>query len=637
MLGQTYSVQRCETDAGSAAARPLSCVSPESAMKFRFLPLLISMLAVGVAAVAYASVPTTAVTQGHLASQAGGAVSDGTYNMTFAIYAGEAGGLPVWTEGPASVDVKTGIFIWNLGSKVPLVPANLSLPAAWVGVQIGSDPELPRQPLASVLYAQRAAVAEAVDCSGCIKAAALDAGVLQPFAKTTDLAAYAKTTDLAPYAKTADLAPYAKTADLAPYAKSTDLAPYAKSAALADYAKAADLVGFASKGDLGDYVKAASLAPVAGTGSYNDLLDKPVLAKVATTGKYTDLSGLPVLAQLGKTCGTGLVVKGLAVDGSLVCGTLSEKDMPPDGIDEVSNGLIYNQFVDTKAGTTDVVIKDGLTAGVTDTLTFPDIGVAQKVSITATVANSDMSKVRIELYGPGTANPYILYDGGKTGTTMTATFNDTTAIVAGDINKEWVGKNIAGPWSLTVKDLAAGGGSGGVDGKFNWAVNIQTLSSKKVEVKGDLIVDGNIVNSGPFKTNYATATVTGPHTANSGGGWALLDANLKATLTKVQASSVIKIHVMMGALETNNAWGWGGVEVRMDGAVITNPWGCGSEYYGNSDQVRADTISCIATAVPAGAHTFTVWWNHVILEDVGQYASDGRQSAHATLWVEEVY
>ncbi|MBI5607366.1 MAG: hypothetical protein HY902_00635, partial [Deltaproteobacteria bacterium] len=485
-----------------------------------------------------------------------------------------------------------------------------------------------------------------LECSGCITAAMLDGGVLQPFAKTSDLAAYAKTADLSvyakaadlgAYAKAADLGAYAKAADLAAYAKAADLGAYAKSADLAAYAKAADLVGLASKGDLSDYVKAASLAPVAGTGSYNDLADKPQLAKVASTGKFTDLTDMPVLAQVGKSCGTGLVVKGLAADGSLVCGILSEKDMPADGIDEVSNGLIFNQFVDSKAGTADVAIKDGLTAGVTDTLTFPDIGLAQKVWVAMTVNNSDVSKVRIELYGPGTSTPYVLYDGAKTGTVLTAKFNNDLPIVSGDINKDWVGKNIAGPWSVTVKDLAAGGGSGGLDGKFNWSINIQTLSNKKVQVKGDLIVDGTINGSTiPHKLNYATATVTGPHTGNSGGGWAQLDTNLKATLNKQQAGSVLKIQVMTGALETHSSWGWGGLEVRMDGATIQTPWGCGSEYYGYSDQVRADTLSCIATNVPAGSHTFTVWWNHMILEDVGQYASDGRQTAHATLWIEEV-
>ena len=138
------------------------------------------------------------------------------------------------------------------------------------------------------------------------------------------------------------------------------------------------------------------------------------------------------------------------------------------------------------------------------------------------------------------------------------------------------------------------------------------------------------------KLNYVQATVTGPHTGNANGGWAQLDTNLTATLDKQQDVSALRIQVMMGALEANHSWGWGGIEVRMDGATIKTPWGCGSEYYGYSDQVRADTVTCLATNVPKGKHVFTVWWNHLILEDVGQFASDGRQSAHATLYIEEL-
>ncbi|MBI5607253.1 MAG: hypothetical protein HY902_00040 [Deltaproteobacteria bacterium] len=112
------------------------------------------------------------------------------------------------------------------------------------------------------------------------------------------------------------------------------------------------------------------------------------------------------------------------------------------------------------------------------------------------IANSDLTGVKVELYAPGVSSPYILYDGGKTGTALTAAFNDTTAIVSGDLNKDWLGKNIKGMWSITVKDIKAGGGSGGFDGKFNWAVNIQTLSSKKVQVKGNLFIDGKIYGTG---------------------------------------------------------------------------------------------------------------------------------------------
>jgi hypothetical protein len=301
---------------------------------------------------------------------------------------------------------------------------------------------------------------------------------------------------LQPYAKSADLAPFAKTADLSAYAKISDLAAYAKSAELSSYAKTSDLA---------DYVKASSLAKVAGTGSYADLLNKPTLATVAASGSYADLTNKPVMAKLGDACGTNLVMKGIKADGTYECVTAG---IAPDMINEISNDLIWNQFVDGVNGTKDVQIKDGFAAGVTDTLTFPDIGVAQKIWIDFNAGNSDISKLQVELFGPGMSTPYILYKGTKTGTSLIAKYNDTDALATGDMNKDWLGKNIKGNWSITVKDTAAitvppGTPAFVYDGKFNWSVNIQTLSSKKIQVKGNLIVDG-------------ATTATGPLTASAG-------------------------------------------------------------------------------------------------------------------------
>lgn len=428
-------------------------------MKRSYLVGLMTALAVVAVlplSAATAAVPSQSAIEGVLSSAGAGPAADGTYALTLAIYAAETGGTAIWTEGPVSVVVKGGQFSHLLGSKTPLIPANLALQNAWLGLQVGGDPELPRRPLGATLYALRAAVSESLECSGCVKAGALDAAVLQPFAKTSDLA------------------PFAKSADLAAYAKAADLAAYAKSA------------------DLSEFVKASALAKVAGTGEYADLKNAPPLAKVATSGDYADLKGAPGVPQTGKPCGTGLWSKGFAADGSLLCDKLGEKDMPADGLDEVSNGLISNQFVDAQAGTKDVAIPDGLGAGVTDSLTFPNIGLAQKVWITMKIDNSDLSGVNVELFAPGESEPYVLYAGGAKGTTLTAAFNDTTPLVKGDLNKSWLNKNIAGPWSITVKDVKPGGGSAGFDGKFNWSINIQTLSSKKVQVNGDLILGGGL-------------------------------------------------------------------------------------------------------------------------------------------------
>jgi hypothetical protein len=204
------------------------------------------------------------------------------------------------------------------------------------------------------------------------------------------------------------------------------------------------------------------------------------------------------MAKLGDACGTNLVMKGIKADGTYECVTAG---IAPDMINEISNDLIWNQFVDSANGTKDVQIKDGFAAGVTDTLAFPDVGVTQKLWVDLNVSNSDVSKVVVELYGPGMSTPYLLYNGGKTGSAVVAKYNDGDALVSGDINKDWLGKNIKGNWSITVKDTAAitvppGTPAFVYDGKFNWSISIQTLSSKKVQIKGNLIVDGTLTISG---------------------------------------------------------------------------------------------------------------------------------------------
>ena len=412
-------------------------------------------LSAGVAmtcAEAVAAVPVTASLEGALMSTGGGPAADGQYQVTFAIYPQQSGGNAAWTES-ATLSAKGGQFSWQLGTKTPLSAAGLDLATAWFGLQIGSDPELPRQPVGSSLYALRAAIAENIACSGCIKVGALDPGVLSAYAKAADLGAYAKASDLSNYAKTADLGTYAKTSDL------------------------------------NNYVKAASLALVAGSGSFNDLKDKPAISDAGKTGAYGDLTGKPVLAKVGTSCGTGLVLIGFKADGGLDC---APSGVAADYIDEISNGLIFNQFVDKTNGIVDVAIPDGNGAGVSTSLDFPDIGTAQAIWVDVDVLNSDVSSLTVELYGPGMATPYILYSKSKSGTTLKTSFNKDTAIAVGDMNKDWIGKNPKGTWSITVKDPLKNQLNSSTDGKFTWGLAIQTLSTKKIQIKGNLIVDGTL-------------------------------------------------------------------------------------------------------------------------------------------------
>jgi subtilisin-like proprotein convertase family protein len=247
---------------------------------------------------------------------------------------------------------------------------------------------------------------------------------------------------------------------------------------------------------LADFVKASTLAKVATTGQYADLQGGPdlspyaktaALAKVAISGQYADLQGAP---KLGMSCGTGLVVKGFKVDGSLDCAAvLDPKALPAVGLAAVSNGLLTNQFQDVFASAAAIEVPDNSPVGVSDTIDVPDLGLAQTLQVSISVTNSDISTVTVLLLDPAGAT-HTLYAKGKQGNALTAKYPTPDAAVAGDLGT-WVGKNPKGQWKLTVIDQ--GFLNNKTDGQLkSWSVVVGTLSSQKVAVTGRLVADGGL-------------------------------------------------------------------------------------------------------------------------------------------------
>ena len=378
-----------------------------------------------------AAVPTTLAVTGALQAS-GGIAADGDYIMSFGLYDKDKGGTALWQEGPLLVVAKGGVFHIDLGAKTPVQAAMLaSAPQIWLSVSVGSDAELPRKPLHSVAFSLRAAAAEALDCSGCVGAAHLDPKALQ------------------------------------------------------GYVKSGDLQGFAQKSELGDYVKAAALAKVAGSGAYKDLIDPPKFADVASTGQYADLQGLPTAIKLGTACGTGLVMRGIKVDGSYDCvAGFDPSALPVDALGQVSNGLLTNQFTEvTTSAKVPLDIPDGLVTGVSDALTVADFGTTQGLSVTVDISNSDISKLKVTLFDPGGVN-YILHNLSGTGTALKATWPSPDKVAQGDLSV-WKTKNPKGVWSITVVD--ASGTIGKSDGKLlSWSIAVKTVSGSKVAATGGL-------------------------------------------------------------------------------------------------------------------------------------------------------
>lgn len=113
-----------------------------------------AVLAAALAApgVASAQVPTTMIHQGRLLDRAGAGVT-GSQSLVYRIYDSATGGTPIWTE-TLTVTLDDGYFSTQLGATTPLTPAVFAGRTRFLGVTVGTDPEMtPREPIGSVPFA----------------------------------------------------------------------------------------------------------------------------------------------------------------------------------------------------------------------------------------------------------------------------------------------------------------------------------------------------------------------------------------------------------------------------------------------------------------------------------------------------
>jgi len=108
-------------------------------------------------------VPASVNYQGQLTSPSTGQpVPDDSYEICFSIFDVETGGTPLWQECQ-TVTVSSGIFSVTLGETTALTGDVFSGKPRYLGIQVGTDPEMtPRKKLSSVPYALRAENAERI-------------------------------------------------------------------------------------------------------------------------------------------------------------------------------------------------------------------------------------------------------------------------------------------------------------------------------------------------------------------------------------------------------------------------------------------------------------------------------------------
>jgi hypothetical protein len=114
--------------------------------------IVIMLIATSVTAIS--SVPKIISYQGRLTDTDGTPVSDGPYGLLFRIYDAMTDGDELWTSNTQYIDVKDGLFSYNLGSNAPLPDSLIQYDSLWLGIKVESNPEMsPRTRLVSVLYA----------------------------------------------------------------------------------------------------------------------------------------------------------------------------------------------------------------------------------------------------------------------------------------------------------------------------------------------------------------------------------------------------------------------------------------------------------------------------------------------------
>lgn len=247
--------------------------------------------------------------QGRLTSTAGGAVADGVYGMALVFYDAPSGGNAAFKEQFIAVPVVGGVFALALGAADTKLDSAVFAPGKplWVGVTVGSDPELPRQALRRVPFAVQASVASLagdLQCSGCVgtddiaKSSITGEKIAQGAVGANHVSFTWAAGDSPGGAATFALA--ANTAKLADQAKLADAATFAEEAAtakLSNNAKGLQCTGCVGVGQLAATVPA-------------DWVAAGKLAAVATSGKYADLQGGPDLSGYAALAGANSWTKG---------------------------------------------------------------------------------------------------------------------------------------------------------------------------------------------------------------------------------------------------------------------------------------------------------------------------------------
>ena len=358
-------------------------------------------------ATAASAAPTLQV-EGVLLSTGGAPAVDGDHDLTFSLYTAKDAQSAAWSEGPVKIKVLGGRFGHALGSAKPIDAAFFVGAEAWLGVKVGSDPELPRQLMRHVGNAAVADIAKAVSCSGCISADQIANGSV-PAAKVGFN-----------------------------YAGSATKGGAALDLACTGCVSVAELA-FDSDVDLGgNSIKAKN-----GTFS-GDVVAKNVTA-ASLSGDGSKLTGIKMPAG---DCKAGETMTGIAADGTVKCAPGATGNKVLDG----ALSTEYNEAATISA--LPVAIPDNTGAEGLATATYGKVGLANTIAVEIEIANTDLSVLAIKLLPPDDkAKGLTICDpcGKKDEKSLKLNLTEKSVLQEGTL-ATYIGKAVDGIWTLKVQD-----------------------------------------------------------------------------------------------------------------------------------------------------------------------------------------
>ncbi|MFQ6009054.1 MAG: hypothetical protein ACE5K8_08915, partial [Candidatus Zixiibacteriota bacterium] len=133
------------------------------------LTIMLTVAVLALASFAFAAVPQVITYQGRLTDATGTPVADGPYLIKFIIWDDPTASEPAnekWNSGFQTVTVTDGLFNYDLGSNVALPDDLFTDTLRWLGITVGTDPEIiPRTKLTSKAYSYHALRADSAQIS----------------------------------------------------------------------------------------------------------------------------------------------------------------------------------------------------------------------------------------------------------------------------------------------------------------------------------------------------------------------------------------------------------------------------------------------------------------------------------------